>query len=103
MPVAFQVGELKFVPGKREVILGSEGDPVSLTHLENQLLECLAVNAGQVLTFDTIIDHVWGPAGADRDMLRQLVRRLRSKIEPNPSEPSYIQTVPGLGYGLLKG
>ena len=103
MPVAFQVGELKFVPGKREVILGSEGDPVSLTPLENQLLECLAVNAGQVLTFDTIIDHVWGPAGADRDMLRQLVRRLRSKIEPNPSEPSYIQTVPGLGYGLIKG
>ena len=103
MPVAFQVGDLKFVPGKREVILGSEGDPVSLTPLENQLLECLAVNAGQVLTFDTIIDHVWGPAGADRDMLRQLVRRLRSKIEPNPSEPSYIQTVPGLGYGLIKG
>jgi DNA-binding response OmpR family regulator len=103
MPVAFQVGDLKFVPGKREVVLGSEGEPISLTPLENQLLECLAVNAGQVLTFDMIIDHVWGPSGADRDMLRQLVRRLRSKIEPNPSEPSYIQTVPGLGYGLIKG
>ena len=103
MPVAFQVGDLKFVPGKREVILDSEGEPISLTPLENQLLECLVINAGQVLTFDTIIDHVWGPASADRDMLRQLVRRLRSKIEPNPSEPSYIQTVPGLGYGLIKG
>ena len=103
IPVVFQVGELRFVPGKREVILGSEGEPVSLTHLENQLLECLVVNAGQVLTFDMIIDHVWGPAGADRDMLRQLVRRLRSKIEPNPSEPTHIQTIPGLGYGLIKG
>ena len=103
MPVEFQVGDLKFVPGKREVILGSEGEPISLTPLENQLLECLAINAGQVLTFNTIIDHVWGPASADRDMLRQLVRRLRSKIEPNPSEPSYIQTIPGLGYGLIKG
>ncbi|MFL7871130.1 MAG: response regulator transcription factor, partial [Anaerolineales bacterium] len=64
MPVAFQVGDLKFVPGKREVVLGSEGEPISLTPLENQLLECLAVNAGQVLTFDMIIDHVWGPSGA---------------------------------------
>jgi DNA-binding response OmpR family regulator len=103
MPAAFQIRDLKFVPGKREVNLGSEGEPISLTPLENLLLECLAINAGQVLTFDMIIDHVWGPAGADRDMLRQLVRRLRSKIEPNPSEPSYIQTIPGLGYGLIKG
>jgi DNA-binding response OmpR family regulator len=103
MPLTFQVRDLKFVPGKRQVVLGSEGGPISLTPLENQLLECLAVNAGQVLTFDMIIDHVWGPAGADRDMLRQLVRRLRSKIEPNPSEPTYIQTIPGLGYGLIKG
>ncbi len=42
-----------------------------------------------------------GPAAADRGMLRQLVRRLRTKIETEPSEPVYIQTVPGLGYGLL--
>ena len=97
------VGDMKLVPGKREVSLSPGGDPVSLTPLENRLLECLVVNAGQVLTFDTIIDHVWGPASADRDMLRQLVRRLRAKIEPNPSEPIYIQTVPGLGYGLIKG
>lgn len=103
-PIAeFQVGNLKLVPGKRELILGLENEPVSLTHLENRLLECLMVNAGQVLTFDAIIDHVWGPASADRDMLRQLMHRLRAKIEPNPSEPIYIQTVPGLGYGLVKG
>jgi len=96
------IGNLKLIPGKRELIIGLEGEPLSLTPLENHLLECLMVNAGRVLTFDTIIDHVWGPAGADRDMLRQLVRRLRAKIEPDPSEPIYIQTVPGLGYGLIK-
>ena len=95
------VGDLKLVPGRRELVLGPESEPLSLTPLENHLLECLMVNAGRVLTFDTIIDHVWGPAGADRDMLRQLVRRLRAKIEPDPSEPIYIQTVPGLGYGLI--
>ena len=97
-----RVGNLKLVPGRRELVLGSESEPLSLTPLENHLLECLMVNVGRVLTFDTIIDHVWGPAGADRDMLRQLVRRLRTKVEPDPSEPIYIQTVPGLGYGLIE-
>ena len=98
----YHLGDLELAPDKREVTLGPGRQPVSLTPLENRLLECLIVNAGRVLTFDTIMDYVWGPAGADRDMLRQLVRRLRAKIEPNPSEPVYIQTVPGLGYGLLK-
>jgi DNA-binding response OmpR family regulator len=101
-PMELIVGDLKLIPGKRELILNPESESISLTPLENQLLECLMLNPGQVLTFDTIIDHVWGPAGADRDMLRQLVRRLRAKIEPNPSEPIYIQTVPGLGYGLVR-
>jgi DNA-binding response OmpR family regulator len=49
-----------------------------------------------------IIDHVWGPAAADRDMVRQLVHRLRTKIEPDLAEPVYIDTVPGLGYGFVK-
>jgi DNA-binding response OmpR family regulator len=95
-----QVGDLKFNPNQREVILG-EGDPVLLTSLENRLLDYLIVNAGQVLKTESIIDHVWGPSGADRDMLRQLVRRLRNKIEPDPANPFYIRTVPGLGYGCI--
>jgi DNA-binding response OmpR family regulator len=101
-PTELQIGDLSFIPAKREVAIKSDGKPISLTPLESHLLECLLVNAGQVLTFATIIDHVWGPSGADRDMLRQLVRRLRAKIEPDSSDPTYIQTVPGLGYGILK-
>ena len=93
---------LKLLPGKRELFLSTESEPTSLTYLENRLLECLMINAGQVMTFDAIIDYVWGPAAGDRDMLRQLVRRLRTKIEPDPSVPIYIQTIPGLGYGLVK-
>lgn len=96
-----EVGNLKICPGKREVWIGSRKTPVSLTHLENKLLEYLMINAGQVLAVEMIIDQVWGPSAADRDMLRQLVHRLRIKIEPEPSEPIYIQTVPGLGYGLI--
>ncbi|MFO7741395.1 MAG: response regulator transcription factor [Anaerolineae bacterium] len=94
-----QVGDLTLDPGRREVRV-KEGDPISLTPLESQLLGYLMLNAGHVLTHSAIIDHVWGPEGADRDMLRQLVHRLRNKIEPDPSEPVYIETIPGLGYGV---
>ena len=96
-----EVGDLKFYPDKRTVEIKPNPEPVMLTHLENRLLEYLMINAGRVLTMEMIIDHVWGPGGADRDMLRQLVHRLRLKIEEDPAEPVYIKTVPGLGYGMM--
>ena len=99
-PAPREVNDLILAPSRREVRIG-RGKPISLTHLEGRLLDYLMVNAGHVLTIDSIIDHVWGPCGGDRDMLRQLVRRLRMKIEPDPANPSYINTVPGLGYGLV--
>ena len=98
-PAVRQVGQLTLDPSRREVIVGG-GGAISLTPLECQLLEFLMLNGGHVLTHSAIIDHVWGPEGADRDMLRQVVHRLRDKIEPDSSEPIYIETVPGLGYGL---
>ena len=85
---------------RREVRIG-RSDPVSLTPLEGRLMDCLMVNVGQILTYDMIIDHVWGPRGGDRDMLRQIIRRLRGKIEIDPSRLVYIKTIPGLGYGLM--
>ena len=96
-----QVGELTFDSSQRRVTIGA-GDPISLTPLEGRLLDYLMANAGHVLTTDAIIDHVWGPGGGDRDMLRQLVRRLRSKIEAHPADPNYIKTIPGLGYGFTR-
>ena len=99
VPTIRRVGDLTFDPGRRDVRIG-DGEPISLTPLESRLLDCLTLNAGHTLTHGAIIDHVWGPAAADRDMLRQLVHRLRAKIEPDPSNPVYIETVPGLGYGL---
>ena len=101
-PSPRQVGDLLLATSRREVRIG-EGEAIPLTALEGRLLDCLMVNAGQVLTIDAIIDHVWGPGGGDRDMLRQLVRRLRAKVEPDPAQPTYIKVVPGLGYGLLIG
>jgi DNA-binding response OmpR family regulator len=98
-PAIRQVGELTLDPSRRELRLG-EGEAITVTPLENRLLDYLMINAGQILTIETLINHIWGAEGGDRDMLRQLVRRLRSKIEPNPAQPIYIETVPGLGYGL---
>lgn len=99
-PAIHQVGELAFDPTRREVRIG-QGEAISLTPLESRLLSYLMANAGYVLTTEAIIDHVWGPEGGDRDMVRQLVRRLRSKIEPDPANPTFVETVPGLGYGLV--
>lgn len=75
--------------------------PIRLTPLEAQLLEALMLSAGQVLTAETLIDAVWGAEGGDRAMLKQVVYRLRNKIEPNPSQPTIIETVPGIGYALV--
>lgn len=98
-PAIRQVGELTLDPARREARL-SEGNAVSLTPLETRLLDTLMANAGRVLTTENIIDHVWGPEGGDRDMVRQLIRRLRAKIEADPARPTIIETIAGLGYGM---
>lgn len=100
VPTRREVGNLKLDPGRREVRV-NDGEPISLTPLESRLLDYLMVNAGHVLTTDALVDHVWGPERASRNMLRQLVHRLRNKIESDPSDPDYIETVSGIGYGLV--
>ena len=100
-PAVQQVGSLALDLSRREAWIG-KGDRIALTALECRLLDYLMANAGIVSTYDEIISHVWGSGGGDRDMLRQLVRRLRLKIEPDPGLPEYIETTPGLGYGLVR-
>ncbi|MCJ7626725.1 MAG: response regulator transcription factor, partial [Anaerolineaceae bacterium] len=98
--VSRQAGDLHLNLDRRELII-EQGNPISLTALELRLLDCLMIDAEQILTSEIIIDHVWGHLGGDNDMLRQLVYRLRKKIEPDPSHPVFIETAPGLGYCLL--
>ncbi len=90
---------LDFNPKLREVSY-SDGTTRSLTSLENRLLEYLMLNAGHILTTDDLISDVWGASGGNSEMLRQLVRRLRAKIESDPTKPYYIQNLPGLGYAF---
>jgi DNA-binding response OmpR family regulator len=72
-----------------------------LTHLEFRLLYTLMTHPGQVLPTDLIVERVWGYSGrGDRELVRGLVSRLRSKVEPEPRSPRYIRTVPGVGYSF---
>ena len=90
---------LNFNPKIREVSF-SNGNTISLTSLESRLLEYLMLNAGHILTTNDLISDVWGANGGNSEMLRQLVRRLRSKIKDDPTKPFYIQNIPGLGYAF---
>ncbi|MDG4833614.1 response regulator transcription factor [Solwaraspora sp. WMMD1047] len=76
-----------------------DGAAVQLPLKEFELLELLLRNAGRVLTRGQLIDRVWGADYVgDTKTLDVHVKRLRSKVEPEPSAPRYIVTVRGLGY-----
>ncbi|AGN18066.1 winged helix-turn-helix domain-containing protein [Corynebacterium glutamicum] len=76
-----------------------DGEPVSMPLKEFDLLEYLLRNAGRVLTRGQLIDRIWGADYVgDTKTLDVHVKRLRSKIEEEPSRPRYLVTVRGLGY-----
>lgn len=93
-----EIEGLKLDPATRMVHV--PGKPTRrLTHLEFRLLYTLMIHRGQILSTETIVEQVWGYSGkGDKELVRGLVRRLRSKVEIEPSEPAFILTVPGVGY-----
>lgn len=92
-----QVGELALDPDRHEVTL--RGQPVRLPLREFEVLELLMVNAGRVVTRDTLIDRVWGgDYVGDTKTLDVHIKRLRSKLEDDPANPTRITTIRGLGY-----
>jgi DNA-binding response OmpR family regulator len=75
--------------------------PRRLTHLEFRLLYTLMLHRDQVLPTESIVERVWGYDGqGDRELVRGLISRLRAKVEPDPRNPRYILTVPGVGYSF---
>jgi two-component system KDP operon response regulator KdpE len=76
-----------------------DGRPIRLTPTEWGLLEVLARNAGRLVTRGHLLREVWGPAyGEESNYLRVHLANLRRKLEPNPAQPRYIVTEPGMGY-----
>jgi DNA-binding response OmpR family regulator len=79
-----------------------EGEPIRLTKLELRLLQMLLASAGRTVSSDRLLVHVWGHRGSgDRQLLKQLVHRLRQKIELDPTAPQRLQTAAGAGYKLV--
>ncbi len=94
---ALAVGDVVLDPDRHEVTI--RGEPVNLPLKEFELLALLLDNAGRVLTRDVLIDRVWGhDYVGDTKTLDVHVKRLRAKVEEDPSSPTRIITIRGLGY-----
>jgi DNA-binding response OmpR family regulator len=94
------VGDLQ-LDVEAQVVSVAGQEPVRLTNLEFRLLQYLLSNAEHTVPAERLTIHVWGYRGVgDRQLLKQLVHRLRQKIERNPAEPQYVVTVAGIGYLL---
>jgi DNA-binding response OmpR family regulator len=95
-----QVGDLRLDPQWRQVQRGAQH--IRLTGIEFKLLHALALHAGQVLPYQTLVDRVWGYAAlelsADASLLKGHIRNLRQKLGEDGAQPGYIQTMAGVGY-----
>lgn len=96
-PKKMALGRVTLNP-ERHQLERTDTEPIQLTPLEYNLIELLIINREQVLPTQTIIDRVWS-GGGDKSMLKQLVYRLRQKIE---GTDLYIDAVPGIGYALMQ-
>jgi len=78
------------------------GQHIALTKLEFRLMQALLAQSGRAMHSDRLLTLVWGHRGnGDRQLLKQLVHRLRHKIEPNPAAPQLLQTAAISGYKLV--
>jgi two-component system response regulator RegX3 len=94
---AIEVGPVMLNPVEHLVSL--RGEPVAMPLKEFELLHLLLANAGRVLPRDLLIDRVWGnDYVGDTKTLDVHIKRLRSKLEPDPGTPQMIVTIRGLGY-----
>ncbi len=92
-------GELEILPDEGVVRRG--GTDVHLTRTEFRMLCELAESPGKVFSRETLLDRVWGYGYfGDSRLVDVHIRRLRTKIEPDPANPSHVVTVRGLGYKL---
>lgn len=84
---------------KRLVLLN--GVKIHLTQIEYQLLTLLAENSGRVLTYNFIMNTIWGPyIDNNNQILRVNMANIRRKIEKNPAQPQYVFTEIGIGYRM---
>ena len=101
-PASFVLGDLAIDYPHRRVTVG--GQPVTLTVTEYELLRLLSVNAGRVVTSDSLMRQVWGGKGsANPALVRTFVMYLRRKLGDDGGKPTYILTERGVGYRMATG
>ncbi len=98
---SYQIKDLTVDLARHQVLLG--GEEIHFTQNEFKIIELLAIHAGKVLTYDFILEHIWGPYGGSgsNQILRVNMANIRRKLGENPSEPKYIHTELGIGYRML--
>ena len=100
-PEPFVLGELAIDFGRRRVTVAA--DVVDLTPTEYELLGMLSVNAGRVVTYDTLLRRVWnGRSSADANLVRIFVRNLRRKLGDDAANPTWIFNERGVGYRMAE-
>lgn len=98
-PISY--GPLHFDPLARQLL--NRKREIKLTAIEAHIIDLLMRNAGRVVTYSSLAEKVWGEDyNGSVDSLRVHIRRLREKIEADPSHPQFILTKPGIGYFLSK-
>ena len=97
----YQIKDLTIDLSKHQILLGEQ--EVHFTQNEFKIIELLAIHAGKVLTYDFILEHIWGPysGSGSNQILRVNMANIRRKLKENPSDPKYIHTELGIGYRML--
>jgi DNA-binding response OmpR family regulator len=99
-PAPLGAGAIALDPDLQTVSVGGAA-PVRLTNLEFRLLQLMVAAPNRTVPPERLLRHVWGHrATGDRQLLKQLVHRLRQKVEVDPADPHYLKTVSGVGYRL---
>ena len=91
-PFQYNTSTLRFYKNGREILLSSK---------ENAMMKLFIDNVNRIFSTDMLYDLIWGEAIIDENAIMVYVNRLRQKIEEDPSNPKYIQTVRGLGYRFV--
>ncbi len=99
-PAPLGAGAIVLDPDLQTVSVGGAA-PVRLTNLEFRFLQAMVATPNRTLPPERLVRHVWGHrATGDRHLLKQLVHRVRQKVETDPADPRYLRTVSGVGYRL---
>lgn len=97
----YQIKDLTVDVARHQVFVGE--NEIHFTQNEFKILELLCAHVGKVLTYDFILERVWGPYGStNNQILRVNMANIRRKLKENPSEPKYILTELGIGYRMLE-